>query len=632
MASPSDRELGMDREISRRDFIGTVAVGLGAASVLGASETHAAAASTYPPALTGLRGDHVGSFEAAHRLRDGVLTLRDAVDTREQYDLVVVGGGISGLAAAHYFREKAGAKARVLVLDNHDDFGGHAKRNEFTHAGRTWIGYGGTQSIDSPRPYSANAKALIRDLGIDVSRYQQVVDGALYPSLGLGPATFFDRETFGADRLVTGASRTPTAEFLARTPLPADIQAQIMRLNTERLDVMPGLSSAEKKARLARMSYTDFVTKLWGLDPRVLGIYQTRTWGTFGFGVDAVPAQDAFFLGLPGFQGMGLDDAPGPGLNYDAMWNSNPEEYYFHFPDGNASVARLLVRGLIPAAVPGRTSDDIVTARVDYARLDTAASPVRIRLNSTAVRVSHTGSPGAPSGVEVLYVRDGAVHKVRGAQLVLACWHHVIAHLCPELPATQRAALREARKVPMVYTNVFVRNWTAMQRLSVSSIASPGMWHASTNLDFPVSIGGYAHSRSPSEPVVLHMTRAACKPGLPGPEQHLAGRAELLQTDFSTIERGIRDQLGRMLGSGGFDPASDILGITVNRWPHGYAYQYSSLADPFWLAGGVTPCEVARQRFGRIAIANADAAAYAYTDAAIDQARRAVDELTGTGG
>jgi spermidine dehydrogenase len=378
------------------------------------------------------------------------------------------------------------------------------------------------------------------------------------------------------------------------------------------------------------MSYTDFVTKEWKLDPRVLALYQTRTYGLFGFGVDAVPAQDAFALGLPGFQGMGLDDAPGPGQNYDSIRHPNAEPYYFHFPDGNASVARLLVRRLVPAAVPGTTAEDLVTARVDYAKLDDAGSPARIRLNSTVVKVAHEGPAASANGVAVDYLRDGKRYRVRGKNCVLACWHHVIPYICPELPEAQLTALRYAKKVPLVYTNVFIRQWTAFEKLKVNTIASPGpaMFHASTNLDFPVSLGSYTHTKSPAEPIVLHMTKAACKAGLPGPAQHVAGRAELLRTSFETIERGIRDQLGRMLGGGGFDPAADILGITVNRWPHGYAYQYSSLADPFWLEGGEQPCAVARKPFGRIAIANSDAGAYAYTDCAIDHAHRAVEELT----
>ncbi len=635
MTSSRDRELGMSRDISRRDFVGTVAVGLGTASLLGSRAAFAqswsggryAADDIYPPALTGLRGDHAGSFEAAHRMRDDGITLADARDTKETYDLIVVGGGISGLTAAHYFRTMAGTKARILILDNHDDFGGHAKRNEFTHDGRTWIGYGGTQSIDSPRPYSANAKALIADLGIDVSGYAKVLDADLYRSLGLGPGMFFDRETFGEDRLVAGSARTPSEAFLAGTPLPAEVQAQIRQLITEPRDVMPGLDSAAKKARLARMSYTDFVTTLWNLDPRVLSIFQTRTHGLFGFGIDAVPAQDAFALGLPGFQGMALDAGAGPGQNYDAMPNAEADPYYFHFPDGNASIARLLVGTLIPDAVPGMTAQDIVTARVRYAKLDERSSRVRIRLGATVVGVAHNGPLESAKDVTVHYMRDGTVYRARGRNTVLACWHHVIPYLCPELPAPQQTALRYAKKVPMVYTNVFVRQWTALEALKVNSVSSPGMWHASTNLDFPVSIGEYAHTKSPSEPVVLHMTRAACKPGLPGPDQHRVGRAELLDTSFETIERSIREQLGRMFSSGGFDPPTDILGITVNRWPHGYAYQYSSLADPFWIDGGEPPCVAARQRFGRITIANADAAAYSYTDAAIDEARRAVDEM-----
>ncbi|MGE0815300.1 MAG: NAD(P)-binding protein [Vicinamibacterales bacterium] len=638
MSTKRDRELGMDRPITRRDFIGGVAVGLGGASLLsgcGPGEPPVPpdpgiekAAGYYPPSLTGMRGSHDGSFEIAHRLKDGRFDLEGAIDRRETYDLVVVGGGISGLAAAHFFRKKAGPNATILVLDNHDDFGGHAKRNEYVHDGRTYIGYGGTQSIDSPAPYSAVARGLINDLGIDVGRYEQVLDANLYRSLGMSGGTFFDKETFGADRLVVGTSRNPSREFLARTPLPPAVQRQILQLTTEKRDIFPGLSSAEKKARLARMSYTDFVTKEWKLDPRVLGIYQTRTWGLFGFGVDAVPAQDAFGLGLPGFQGMNLDESAGPGQNYDSIRNPAAEDYYFHFPDGNASVARLIVRGLIPAAVPGSTADDIVTAKIDYAKLDDAGSPARIRLNSTVVKVAHDGPPATAQTVSVQYARGGAIHKVQAKACVLACWHHVIPHICTDFPEAQVTALHYAKKVPLVYTNVFIRKWTAFQQLKVNSVSAPGMWHASANLDFPVSLGSYKHQTSPDGPIVVHMTKAACKPGLPGPAQHVAGRAELLRTSFETIERSIRDQLARILDGGGFDPAADILGITVNRWPHGYAYQYNSLADPFWLEGGEQPCAAARKPLGRIAIANSDAGAYAYTDCAIDHGARAVEELT----
>src|SRR6185369_15027132 len=173
-----------------------------------------------------------------------------------------------------------------------------------------------------------------------------------------------------------------------------------------------------------------------------------------------------------------------------------------------------------------------------------------------------------------------------------------------------------------------LKNWTSFQKLETNSVYAPSMYHSGLNLDLPVSIGGYECAQKPEDPIVVHMMKAACHAGLPARQQHTFGRMELYTTTFETMERNIRDQLARTLGPGGFDPARDIAAITVNRWPHGYAYEYNSLFDSFWLEGGETPCEVARKQFGRIAIANSDAAAYAYTDAAIDQAYRAVQELT----
>jgi spermidine dehydrogenase len=622
-----DRRLGMGTPITRRDFLNGVAIGIGAlgAGRLFDADALFAQGAAYPPALTGLRGSHAGSFEALHGMRDGSFwkTAGSPKSTGEEYDLVVVGGGISGLAAAHFFRQ-AGAGARVLVLDNHDDFGGHAKRNEFTHDGRTFIGYGGTQSIDSPAPYSAVAKRLISDLGVDVAGYAKVLDSALYKSLGLRSATFFDKETFGADRLVVGDVREDA--FQAAAPLSDAVKRDLKRLLTERFDPMPGLSSAEKKARLARMSYSDFLTRLWKLDPGVVWLYQTRTYGLFGVGVDAVPAQDAFALGLPGFAGMALDSTPSAGQNYDTIRNDEAGNYYFHFPDGNATVARLLVRRLVPEAIPGSSSSDVVTARADYSKLDRDGAPARIRLSSQVMRVRHTGS-GPGQRVEITYLQGGALKTVSARNAVLACWHTVIPAICPELPEAQKTALDYAIKVPLVYTNVFIRSWNAFTKLGVQRISTPGLWHTSVGLDTPVSIGAYRHQTNPGEPIVLHLTKTPCKPGLPTREQHRVGRRELLSTSFDTIERSIRDQLARTLSAGGFDPARDILAITVNRWPHGYAYQYNSLADPFWLNGGEQPCVVARKRHGRIAIANSDAGAYAYTDCAIDHGHRAVQEL-----
>jgi spermidine dehydrogenase len=202
----------------------------------------------------------------------------------------------------------------------------------------------------------------------------------------------------------------------------------------------------------------------------------------------------------------------------------------------------------------------------------------------------------------------------------------MIPYLCPELPEAQKAALHKIVKTPLVYTSVALRDWTAFQRLGIASVTAPGGYHTSFRLNWPVDIGGYSAERSPEQPILVHMTRTPCQPGLSEFDQNRAGRAELLATPFETFEREIRGQLGRTLAEGGFDPARDITAITVNRWPHGYAPEW----NPLWeepLPMEQQPNVIGRARFGRIAIANSDAGASAYTDCAIDQAHRAVGEL-----
>ncbi|MGA8869157.1 MAG: NAD(P)-binding protein [Candidatus Sulfotelmatobacter sp.] len=640
-----DRELGMDRDITRRDFLNGMAIGAGGVLAgawlpgMLAAQTAATgqdAPGYYPPALTGMRGSHPGSFETAHAVRDGDFWAKAGkpIDTGETYDLIVVGGGMSGLAAAYFYRKQV-PSARILILDNHDDFGGHAKRNEFRPGGRLLLTNGGTVAIESPFPYSKEARGLIAELGIDPPAFEnKYADRDAYQ--GMGFAYFFDKETFGTERLVTGApggygparaSSVKWADFLARTPLSSQAQQDIVRIQEAKIDYMEGVAQAEKKARLSRMSYKDFLLNVVKAHAEVLNFYQTRTHGLYGIGIDAVPALDCWAIHFPGFQGMALDRVPSKGLTFTALGEVTPqEEYRFHFPDGNASIARLLVRSLVPGSAPGNTAEDIVTAKMDYSRLDHSDSAVRIRLNSTVVAVHHAGNSTPAKGVEVLYGRDQKVYSVRGKGTVLACWNMVIPYICPDLPSEQKQALHYGVKVPLVYTVVALRNWSSFHKLGIQGISCPGMYHSSINLDQAVNIGDYRPSRSPDDPILVRMLRTPCQPGLSAREQQRAGHYELLATPFETFERNIRDQLARVLGTGGFDPARDIDAITVNRWPHGYAYEYNPLWDPDW-PEGKRPCDIARKRFGRITIANSDAAAAAYTDQAIDQGYRAVQEL-----
>lgn len=651
MTDSHDLYLGMNRPITRRDFLNGAAVAIGATLLPHGSTRDSSTrlepqsqSGYYPPTRTGLRGSHLGSFEIAHRLRDGTFwnTAGRPINTGETYDLVIVGAGISGLAAAYFFREQVGNSAHILILENHDDFGGHAKRNEFHLGDRLQLLNGGTLLIDSPTPYSPVADGLLKKLGVNPSEFdQKFTDHGLYRRLGLRSAVFFDKETFGEDRLVVGTpgpgwddeaperearEQITWANFIAKTPLSQESQRDIVRLEEAKIDYMPGLKSAEKKAQLSRMSYRDFLLNVVKVDPRVIPFYQRRTEGEWGVGIDAEPALDCWALGLPGFKGMGLEPGGAPNMSYSAAGYATGGSYRFHFPDGNASIARLLVRKLIPGAIPGHTAEDIVTAQANYKRLDQEGDPIRLRLNSTVVGVQNIGAPASAKQVEITYAAGGQVFKVRAKGCVLACWNMMIPYLCPDLPEAQKEALHYLVKVPLVYASVGIGNWKPFQKLGVQRISGPGCYWSDISLNWAVNMGEYRSPTSPEEPVLLHLSRAPCKPGLPAREQHKNGRYELLTTTFEVFERKIREQLARTLQDGGFDPARDIEAITVNRWPHGYGYEYNPLFDPDW-PEDQRPHVIGRKQFGRITIANTDSAATAYTDTAIDQAHRAVSEL-----
>jgi spermidine dehydrogenase len=629
MANDMDKPVSPISAIARRDFLGGVSAGT-IAGLIGSEPARAATpqlaagvpdAAVYPPVRTGLRGQYPGSFEVAHDVRDGNFTGPiSAADTGEHYDLVVVGGGISGLSAAHFWRRALGNAQRILVLDNHDDFGGHAKRNEFHVDGRTIVSYGGTMSIETPFPYSYVAKGLLAELGIDPTT-QARYDRSATVFAGMGRGVFFDKAHFGADQLVAGYGKRPWDAFFAEAPLSPAARGDLVRLFTDKRDWLPGLTPEARADALKGMSYQDFLTKHVGLREEALRFFAGQGYRN-NMRVDTCPAWTAMRNHAPGFAGMEIAEA------------IEAESANFHFPDGNASVARLLVNRLVPDAIPdARDMDSVVAARADYSKLDLPANPTRIRLSSIVVRVEHlAGAHGTvPTTVEkavrVVYARpDGTRSSVTAAGVVLACFNNIIPFMVPELPEPQRQALRYASKVPMQYTSVLLRNARAMQRAGVRNIEAPFGYHSAVFLDQAITIGGYAGPASVDDPAVVKLIRNPNAPGAGRRDQNRAGRADMQNTPYEVSEREVRGQLQAMLAPYGFDQARDILAITVNRWPHGYAYTYDTLGDPD-LPERERPHVIGRQPWGRITIANADSAAQAFTNAAIDMAHRAVGEL-----
>jgi spermidine dehydrogenase len=642
-----DKELGMFRPISRRQFCQGTAVALGAslapwiqANELGEdfSGSPEITPGYYPPALQELRGAHAGAFEVAHGVVREGKRWTSGTDTGEgEFDLVIIGAGISGLAAAWFYRQKKPA-ARILVLDNHDDFGGHAKRNEYQVDGQTLIGYGGSQSIDTPSSYSAEAMALLRGIGIEVEKFYQAYDQELYRDLGLQTAWWLDKQTFGHDRLVknipigwsAGGEKTPEqlnhfAEQVSDNP--EDVETWL-RILSSKEDFLAGKTPADKVAHLRSLSYTDYLQQNFGASEGVLRLFYPLTSSYWGCGLDALSAREAMFLGFPGFNGLGVnlqEDDPYEHLEKD-------EPYIFHFPDGNAGIARLLVRQLVPGVASGNSMEDIVTAAFDYTTLDLPQNPVKIRLNSTAVQVQHLGGSSgdlqSAKAVAVRYIKAGVAHDVRARDVIFAAYSAMLPHICPEFPAVQAQAFATQVKVPLLYANMLVRNWEPFVKLGVNGIRFPGGLMDSVVLDFPVSLGNYQFHSSPEQAAILHWTYVPILPGqgMDARTQNKLGRYKMLELGFEDYERAMRRQAADALAAGGFDPARDILGITVNRWPHGYAYEYNDLVDPPDWSRYKGPHIEARQPFGRVSVAGSDAEAFAYVNGAIDAAWRAVSE------
>lgn len=641
----SDHELGMGRKVTRRDFIDGVAVtAVGAAAAMalpGAAQAapsaghgpthhgHGKPVTPYPPGVNGLRGQQPGSYDVAHAVRDGAFAPGRISDTRETYDLVVVGGGLSGLAAAHLYRKHAGPRARVLVLDALDDFGGHARRNEF-HVGRTQLlSNGGTVNIDTPSTWSRGARDLLtKDLGVDLKALEATVKSDAYAPYSLRSGTLFNSERWGKDQLVIRESGESWASYATRLPMSEASRAALVRLYTTDEDFYPGLTDAQKKEILARTPYETYLREKLGLDDDALEIVKRGTNGLWGVNVDHVAAADAWATGQPGFGGLGLAHTPWPGAGLTPLMHlaETEEDGNFYFPEGNASLARLLVSKLVPDAFDERRPDwrEIVTAKADYSRLDDRDNHVRIRLGSTAFQVRNEGRKGAV----VDYSKGGRSYRVRAKGVVMACWNSVSSYVVPELPAEQVTAMRYGTKVPLVYARVALRDWRAFARARVSRVSTPSMFFSSFGLPTVTEIGDFAMPHRPELPTVVSLSATPGSPGLICREQHKAGRRTLIRMPFEDFEREIRDSMTRSLGDHGFDPARDITAITVNRWAHGYAYEYNSLDDPsLYQPESQRPYAQARRPVGRIAIANSDAEAFGYTHAAFDAAIRAVDHL-----
>jgi len=580
-----------------------------------------------------MRGSHEGSYEVAHELawRGNKPERYEALN--EHYDLIVVGAGMSGLAAARYYQQKMGDDARILILDNHDDFGGHAKRNEFHQDGRMMLSLGGAQNIEALSHYSDAARGLMEDIGID-DDFIDFMDRQTPEDLFLAGKLQADNGIAmpGADGHVTVGGNWLAAMFggkdyeksVRALPLPEPEQDKLINFFAGHQDCLDDLSLSEKWEYINTTSYNRYLVDKVGLDESTLPIMNAILIHLNGVSGWNLTVLEGLTLGGTGIKSMGW---VGKATAMLAEVTLSKLLSVDMFPDGNASVARLLVQKLIPAVAPDMQGrEDVVITRFNYGALDRETNTTRLRLNSTAVGVRNNDNQ-----VEVDYVQQGKAQRVTADHCVLACYNALIPHLCPEMPDTQKEGLSYGVKTPFVYANVQLENGRAYSKLDATLFQCPYDPFQWVSAAPTVAVGGYEPPRGPDDPMVVFMMHSP----MTGPEQSAScrdqlrrARHQIYSTAYADYEQQIRQQLQSILGKHGFNHETDIRAITVNRIPHGYAYVYLGLYDPKW-EEGQAPHEIGRAQFGRISIANTDSEATPLMNLAFDAAWRAVEEQTG---
>ncbi|MCS4533068.1 NAD(P)-binding protein [Neisseria montereyensis] len=579
------------------------------------SGTVAVNADYYPPALLGLRGDTDGARTAAHSVALQGKGYQLPGKAEEQYDLVVVGAGISGLTAA-YLYQKQRPDAKILLLDNHEDFGGHAQRNEFTVDGRLLISYAGSESIDSPKSeYSEESLALLEDLGIDYTKFEQYFHQDLYEQTRkLKEGVFFNQAAFGKDAVVSGipvVDEEDTLAVIEKFPLPEEDKQALMALYAEPADYLKGKTKSGRKEFAENTSYYDFLKNYVKLPEGALKYLKNISSEYWGHAINAISVQEALDDGYPGVQNLGLETE-----EYEE------EPYIYHFPDGNASIARMLVRRMIPAVATGDTMEDIVLAKFDYSKLDVPENKIRIRLNSTALLLENNDE-----GVAVAYLpRDGGnLKQVQAKQAIFAGHSALAARVIPQMPEAQKNAATTNVKIPMVYGKAAVKNSQAFQKLGVHSLYAPDAPYCLVKLDDPVSMGGYQFPQTADEPMIIHMVHIATDfSGKTAREMYKKGRMALYQQNFDNLKQQMLDQLRSIYQVAGENLDDVLVSVTLNRWAHGYSYEQTGLWDSDQSTEKATG--TMQKPVGNIFMAGSDSGWMPYVHGAIDQAHRAVGE------
>jgi spermidine dehydrogenase len=628
-----DEKLGMQAEITRRDFLGSTLLASGALLLDSATPQELLAQKDEFTGYGGV-GEYASSngntwpvLQAGHKIRDAVYDRlpKDIIETGETYDCIIVGGGISGLAAALFFQRQAGSRATCLVLENHPIFGGEAKQNEFLVDGKRLIAHQGSALYQLQEPQSFLAQ-FYNSIGLKAPKLSYQTWAGPQPEMPLARTPY---DTEGMDQgqygFWFGAKFGSKPGLWLMDPVRKQLQGAPISDATrvEWLRFLTGTSIQQKPFEHPKVEgdaisrYLDTITlerhyiERFGLSKETIRTFLSPVeGGGSGLGPDALSAYADYAFEM-------LRPIPDETGNLDQM-----------FPGGNTTIARLLVKSLIPVAISGEdTVEDVSRNTVNFAALDFTDAPVRIRLTATAVAVQHDGDPSKASTVSIVYEREGKLYRVKARSAVMAGGSWTTKHIGRDLPEAHRQAYAQFYRSPCMMANVAVRNWRFLYNLGLSGCR----W-------FGGAVGDYLEVRklaltgaveptiSPDSPIVLSLKVLYPYPGLSTEEQGNRGRVELLSISFREYERRIREQFTDMFAKSGFDPQRDIAGIILNRWGHAYLSPQPGFF--FGKDGNPAPRETLRKAsFGRIAFANTDLAGAMDHRFSIMEAHRAVNQL-----
>ena len=680
--------------ITRRDFLDGVAIsaaGLAAAAAaphLSGAEALAASRGHgpqplppgyFPPTVTGLKGqpDHVvedimridgpPNQRDVHSTKGGPgIHIRHVRDSDETYDCVIVGAGASGLAAAKYYRDRFGENSKILLLDPLPDFGGHSHRNEFHVGPTTFLKNGGTVNLDTvtswnqttgglqdiPGSYGQPSVDMLEYLGVDAFNFPSTSGPGIPSSYGLRAMVLFPGKDWGGkDTLIPNRTNAVSwHDWLATTPWSQAARDGIERIQTDETSDWIALkhgprSDQQKKAILSKLTQKRYYMDYIGVPEQAIRQYQRNGHSLLGAGAQVVSAGDMWALGSPGFEGLGLNFDPFPGIGRTpqmGLQEGAEDSPSPTWPDGNSSLLRLLVDRLIPGAVshPGGaapTMENVVNAVTDYSKLDRSGNKVRIRLHSLVFRVEPASKRKRLAEVDYLIDGEKSGRRVRAKHVVMACWNRVTAHVLEDLPRQQVKDLCYARKTPLIYGRAALNNWQAFADAKITSVSPRGnsLFWDTTSLQAGVRFGSaYGPTpNTPDQPAVLNFTVVPTDHNAtPQLAAYEGGRKKLLQMSFRDLERALIDVIDRSVNKSGgdFDPQRDLHSIMINRWNYGYAHELTSVWDPSLYGPWANQPQVrGRKPVKNVSIANSDSAAFAYTHSAINEGYRAVQDLPG---